>query len=201
MHDFKIAAALLNAFATQFTDSLNAEAFVNIINARMFLQNTIADLVSELNLNRRSAIFSPIDGTTMQFPRLSMDELILFACGTYQIRQARSYVGEHFRFHGIYTLEVSRDQIPRLEGTNPLLLRAKIKSRHSSGKTYFVFIVIERNMNGREAITSYCCNCIVGLRTVGCCSHVMSILWYLGYARHEGTTRPAPFLDEVIIRM
>lgn len=146
MDDFKIAAALLNAFATQFTDSPNAEAFVNIIHERMFLQNTIANLVSELNLNRRSAIFSPIDGTTMVFPRLSMDELILFACGTYQIRQARSYVGEHFRFHGIYTLEVSRDQIPELEGTNHLLLRAKIKSRHSSGKTYFVFIVIERNI-------------------------------------------------------
>ncbi|CAH2100548.1 unnamed protein product [Euphydryas editha] len=37
-----------------------------------------------------------------------MEDLILFACGVYQIRQARSYVGEHFRFHGIYTLEAER---------------------------------------------------------------------------------------------
>ncbi|VVC99910.1 unnamed protein product [Leptidea sinapis] len=65
----------------------------------------------------------------------TMADLILFACGTYQINQARSYVGEHIRFHGIYTLEVSRDQIPGLQGINPMLLRAKIKSLHSSGKT------------------------------------------------------------------
>ncbi|VVC96114.1 unnamed protein product [Leptidea sinapis] len=47
------------------------------------------------------------------------------------------------RFHGIYTLEVSRDQIPGLQGINPMLLRANIKSPHSSGKRYFVFIVTE----------------------------------------------------------
>ncbi|KAF9803823.1 hypothetical protein SFRURICE_013100 [Spodoptera frugiperda] len=55
-------------------------------------------------------------------------------------------------------------------------------------------------MNSRDTIKSDCCNCIVGLRTVGCCSHVMSILWYLSYACHEGMSRPAPFLDEVILR-
>ncbi|VVC90380.1 unnamed protein product [Leptidea sinapis] len=108
---------------------------------------------------------------------------------------------EHFGFHGIYTLEMSCDPIPGLQGINPMLLRAKIKSRHSSGKTYFVFIVTERGNRGGEAIISYYCNCIVGLRTVGCCSHVMSIIWYLGYARHEGVTRPANFLDDVILRV
>ncbi|VVD05811.1 unnamed protein product [Leptidea sinapis] len=123
-------------------------------------------------------------------------DLIVFACGTYQIKQARSYVGKHFRFHGIYTLEVSRDQIPGLQGINPMLLRANIKSRHSSGKTYCLFIVTEVGNRGREPIISYYCNCIVGLRTVGCCSHVMSIIWHLGYARHEGVTRPANFLDD-----
>ncbi|VVC96145.1 unnamed protein product [Leptidea sinapis] len=85
----------------------------------------------------------------------TMADLILFACGTYQIKQARSYVSEHFRFHGIYTLEVSRDQIPGLQGIYPMLLRANIKSRHSSGKTYFVFIVTEVGNRGREAIISF----------------------------------------------
>ena len=76
-----------------------------------------------------------------------------------------------------------------------------INSRHSSAKTYFVFIVAERNMNGWYAIRSYCCDCIVGLRTVGCCSHVMSIIWYFSYARHEGLTRPAPYVDDVRLRI
>lgn len=201
MSDFKIAAALLNAFTPPFAENIHAEQFVSIIFERLFLTNTVAELVRVHNLNRRGSWFIPIDATTISFPRLSMEELTLFACGVYQIRQARSYVGEHFRFHGVYTLEVSRERIHGLDGINPMLLRAKIKSRHSSARTYFVFIVAETNMNGRDAIISYCCNCIVGLRTVGCCSHVMSIIWYLSYARHEGMTRPAPFLDEVILRI
>ncbi|VVD03954.1 unnamed protein product [Leptidea sinapis] len=111
-----------------------------------------------------------------------MADLILFACGTYQIKQARSYVGEHLRFHGIYTLKVSRDQIPGLQGINPMLLRANIVSP--------LF---------RKSIICFYCN--GRLRTVGCCSHVMNIIWYLGYARHEGVTRPANFLDDVILRV
>ncbi|KAF9409278.1 hypothetical protein HW555_011313, partial [Spodoptera exigua] len=136
MADFKIAAALLNAFTPPFAENIHAEQFVSIIYERLFLSNTVAALVMKHNLNRRGSWFVPIDATTVSFPRLSIEELILFACGVYQIRQARSYVGEHFRFHGIYTLEVARDRVDGLEGINPMLLRAKIKSRHSSARTY-----------------------------------------------------------------
>ncbi|VVC94044.1 unnamed protein product [Leptidea sinapis] len=100
----------------------------------------VPDLPSEL----KPAI-TIADATYLYTPKSSnyllqtMADLNLFACGTYQIKQARSYVGEHFRFHG--------------------------------------------------------------LRSVGCCSHVMSIIWYLDYARHEEVTRPANFLDDVILRV
>ncbi|CAG4936703.1 unnamed protein product [Colias eurytheme] len=40
-----------------------------------------------------------------------------------------------------------------------------------------------------------------GKRTLGCCSHVMSILWYLGWGRHqESLSPPALLLDNIIIR-
>lgn len=41
-------------------------------------------------------------------------------------------------------------------------------------------------MNSWDIIKSDCCNCIVGLRIVGCCLYVMSIFWYLSYVCYEG---------------
>lgn len=202
MKDFSIAAALHNAFATEFTDPENAEAILSIIQDRLFLDNVLAGLVEQESLNRRNSLFHIITTTNVNFPHLSMAELVLFACGTYQIRQARSYIGEQFRFYGMYTIQVCTDEeidLSRLGGIRTRLIRAKIKSRHISRKTYYVYIVIDEEQVG---LNGYCCNCIVGLRTVGCCSHVMSIVWYLGYARHQANiTPPAQFLDEVLLRL
>lgn len=46
------------------------------------------------------------------------------------------------------------------------------------------------------------CSCIVGNRTLGCCCHVMTVIWYLGWARHQNTlSAPASFLDNVLVRL
>ncbi|RVE44543.1 hypothetical protein evm_010809 [Chilo suppressalis] len=203
MKDLKIACSILNAFGTRFTNPNNANEILNIINNRLFIDNLLATIVSIEHLNRRNVLFTDIDVSTITFPRLPLEELVLFACGTYQIKQARSYVGEHFRLHGIYNLQIGREQVDlsSLGGENPFLIKAKIKSRHVGRKTYFVFIAVEREQHGRDAIIGYCCNCIVGLRTVGCCSHVMSVVWYLAYGRHEGVSAPAEFLDTVLLRV
>ncbi|KAH9632030.1 hypothetical protein HF086_007419 [Spodoptera exigua] len=55
MADFKIAAALLNAFTPPFAENIHAEQFVSIIYERLFLRNTVAALVMEHNLNRRGS--------------------------------------------------------------------------------------------------------------------------------------------------
>lgn len=119
-----------------------------------------------------------------------LSELILIACGTYQLKQAQSYYGEHIRGDGSYTIEVCRDMASNLlEGfpstDNLSLLRGKIHSRHISRKIYFVYILYENNRSGREAIKKYYCNCAVGRRTVGCCAHVMTIIWFLGWKRYQ----------------
>lgn len=130
----------------------------------------------------------------------------MIACGIYQLlKQARSYYGEHIRFNGSYIIEVSRDPRNRtmeevIFGSNCYLIRAKIASRHISRKVYFVYILVSNTEAGREAIKQYCCNCIVGRRTVGCCAHVMTVIWYLGWARHQSNIcPPAQFLDDVLV--
>ncbi|CAH2088900.1 unnamed protein product [Euphydryas editha] len=41
-----------------------------------------------------------------------------------------------------------------------------------------------------------------GRRIVGCCAYVMTVVWYLGWARHETNiiSAPAQFLDVIVVR-
>ncbi|XP_041983275.1 uncharacterized protein LOC121736257 [Aricia agestis] len=207
MQDFAIGAALINRFHPRILDRPDASQILSVINEKMLIHNTLADHVNELNLNRWRARFVNINvgsDNLTNFPRLTMDDLILIACGTYQIKQARSYYGEHIRANGMYTIEIYREQNRRLPSLlineNCWLLRAKIQSRHVNRKVYFIYIKINNNFVGRDAIELYYCNCIVGKRTVGCCSHVMTVLWYIGWARFQSNIcPPALFLDDLLI--
>lgn len=207
MLDFKVAAALINKFHLRVRDREDASQILEIINERLYMNNTLADYVIQNNLNRRRAQFISINVNinNVPFPRMTYSDLILFSCGTYQLKQARSYYGEHIRNDGSYTIEVCAERASNLpQGLslteNCTLLRGKIHSRHISRKIYYVYILYNNNMEGREAIIQYYCNCLVGRRTVGCCAHVMTIIWYLSWARHENNIRqPAQFLDNILI--
>lgn len=208
MIDFKIAAALINRFHPPITNRNDAGEILNIINANMFENNYLSDFVNVNQLNRRRADFVSVtveNDNLTDFPRLSYSELILISLGTYQIKQSRSYYGEHVRANGTYIIEVCREVdrglLEELSTSNTLwILRGRIRSRHVGRKIYFVYILIDSSLSGREAIKQYCCNCIVGRRTVGCCAHIMSIIWYLAWARHQDSlSPPAPFLDNILL--
>ncbi|CAK1603536.1 unnamed protein product [Parnassius mnemosyne] len=210
MQNFQIAAALLNRFGVRFVDNIYATEILEIIRQRMNLENNLANMVEARNMNRRTSYFQSITAdrnNIVYFPILEMRDLILFALGMYQIRQARSYYGEHVRFHGGYRIEVCSEQFHSSEydlrgsANGTTLIRGRIKSRHVTRRQYYVYILLENNIPGRTGITEYCCSCLVGRRTVGCCAHVMTLVWYLGWARHQQhISAPAEFLDGVIVR-
>lgn len=111
------------------------------------------------------------------------------------------------RQDGSYVVEVCREVDQQLlitelglNSETVWLLRGKIHSRHISSKVYFVYILVDSSQVGRQAIVEYCCNCIVGRRTIGCCAHVMTIIWYLSYARYQNNINPnAQFLVTILI--
>ncbi|KAL0879440.1 hypothetical protein ABMA27_003191 [Loxostege sticticalis] len=184
------------------------EEILQLINRYMHVDNRLSTYVISNNLNRRRAQFQPIDvnrENVSDFPEMTFSELILVSLGTYQIKQARSYYGEHVRANGSYVIEVCRevdsDLLQELSTTETTwLLRGRIKSRHISNRIYFVYILVDSSLSGRDAIIQYCCNCIVGKRTVGCCAHTMSIIWYLGWARYQDNiVPPAEFLDSILL--
>ena len=63
-----------------------------------------------------------------------------------------------------------------------------MQSRHCGSKTYNVYIEYEPNSNGYDSIKSYYCKCNSGCRKVGMCSHTCSVIWFLGFARHNVNT-------------
>ncbi|CAH2084578.1 unnamed protein product [Euphydryas editha] len=205
-HDFKIAASLINAFHEPIRDSVHANAFVDIINDRMNRPNHLADFVDRNVMNRQRATFQSITGDQHffdDFPNLSEDDLTLLALGTYQVKLARSYYAEHLR-QGLYNIEVYREQqISRLseyiEEQDVYLLRVRIQSRHVRSRIYYSYIVIDRQRDAREAIAHYCCSCLSGRRTIGCCAHVMCVVWYLGWARNQTEEIRLPAADLSVI--
>ncbi|XP_026741645.1 uncharacterized protein LOC113503762 [Trichoplusia ni] len=91
-----------------------------------------------------------------------------------------------------------------IEGNHPLLLRARIKSRHTSRREYYTYSLYDELPSFedqlRNGILSYRCNCVSSNRTVGCCAHILTILWYLVWTRYqEAVFSPAAFYNVLLI--
>lgn len=49
-----------------------------------------------------------------------------------------------------------------------------------------------------DGIKRYCCNCANGNRTIGCCSHIAAVIYYLSYGRYlSKIIRPAEVLTKL----
>ena len=64
------------------------------------------------------------------------------------------------------------------------VLKAQIHSCHTSNKTKTYNLCVEYTQ-GLNPITGWYRGCRSGARIVGCCAHVASVLWYLGFYRNE----------------
>jgi hypothetical protein len=205
--DFRIVCAILNVFHPRIeSDVREGIDIAETMLARCDEVNQLGELVKTLNLNRRSALFKSIDGASLDdFPQLIEADLRLITLGSYQLKQAPSYYAEHIRTNGQYTIEVCKHVGPLpctahglVSVDDPMLVRGKIQSRHRSSTVYFIYILIDRLKNGVESVSGYYCSCPSGSRTVGCCAHITTVLWYLGHGRYlDEIPNPASFLDDV----
>lgn len=202
--DFRIAAAMLNHFHIPITDNIHVESFLNIIETKIDTPNILYTYVERKRLNARRANFERIEANDIQnFPELTEEEVILLSLGTYQLKLARSYCNEHLT-NGLYLIEIyQQHNLDDLSdyGINDAvwLLRGRIQSRHVRSRTYYCYIMIKCNLGQNNNILHYYCTCLTGRRTMGTCAHIISIIWYLGYARREGFLAPAAFLNDVIV--
>ncbi|CAF3200987.1 unnamed protein product [Rotaria sp. Silwood2] len=169
-----IVCAIINAYRPTFiTDTSNDD---NLSKAFLEKRNKQNELETILNDKERNTAhnWKKIDGhdSITDFPKLTEADLTNFTLGVFQLKQARSYSLEHIAEDGQYEIHVCKQQLN--------LLRAKIQSKHSNRKDYQVLI-----QYNDQTVTAACCGCPNGNQNIGCCSHIASIVWYLGIARHD----------------
>ena len=81
---------------------------------------------------------------------------------------------DHFDEKGSYEIMAHKE--------NDGVLKAKIRSHHTSNKRYNLWVEYTQRLN---PITGWYCGGGSVARTVGCWAHVALVLWYLGYYRNE----------------
>ena len=190
--DFRNAAALHNVSHTVIiSDAEYTDDITQLMIGRSHKQNLLYRLVLEQQLNRKYTEFILLDAEQLGgFPVLTKNNLYKISLGSYQIKQAKSYYAEHMAADGRYSIQLSRNiEVKNLSDygifiTDPILLKVRIQSRHVNRTRYYVYILAKRDGEGAEAIPEDYCSCKNGCRTVGCCAHVMTVIWCTGYARY-----------------
>lgn len=174
----RIVSAALNCYR----ESIGEEA---INPADTLLAQRMRSLVAQNNLLQERVLLGSlssrskwegIDEKMFDFPSLSVEELRELFFGTYQIKMARSYVEEHLN-GDVYIIQVDYSEAN--------ILRASLQSRHSNARSYKLWIQYSFS---EEPIQAWYCQCTAGARSLGCCGHIASVLWYLSYARYKDFT-------------
>lgn len=218
-HDFDlltIAFSLMNLFHRPITsDNNDSDQILQLMMAKKNSPNLLQTLVEERRLIRQQVSFVRLDSTEhniqTMFPQLSIDELRLISLGSYQIRNSVSYLAEHVQANdGIFQIAVfdssQRRSVQPINyqefGFNiqqPLLIKSKLHSRFRGAKEHTQFVLIDQSLTGVDAVVGYFCNCECGSRTVGVCSHLMTIIYYLSYAHSHPVHIPNAFMSHLSV--
>ena len=175
----RIVCALINKFRPPIVSSSESASLV----AQKMLQKSklpnqlLLYLEQKSLLNKRSVLSNLSQLELTDFPTLNLTELREITLGVYQLSQAPNYSREHVNEEGDYIFSAVNDETG--------LLKVKIQSRHTQATLHTVWIKYTALSRDGEKISGWYCTCKVGARVVGCCAHVASIIWYLGYGRNH----------------
>ncbi len=67
------------------------------------------------------------------------------------------------------------------------IIRIRFRSAHKNRCNYHTYIQFDSTQ-----VIAWYCTCPGGPRVVGCCSHIASAIWFLGYERYQTTTTRKP---------
>ncbi|CAF2876294.1 unnamed protein product [Rotaria sp. Silwood2] len=176
-----ITCALINAFRPRPVSDIHAGSELAYRMLEKFNEQTnIQVRLSQIAKERSD--WKKYDAQMCLFPELSQDDVRSLCCGSYQVKQAISYIQEHLTPSPLYDDEF--EFIVQLSSYNDDLVRARFSSRYSNNKNYIAVIQYD-NKNTEQPINGWYCTCTSGRRDVGCCVHVAALLWHLGVRRAE----------------
>jgi len=77
------------------------------------------------------------------------------------------------------------------------VLKVEVQSRHVS-RTIRSLLRYIPNSTGISGVTHYACECVNGLRTIGCYCHIAAIIYYLFHAKYLAKIlKPAEILSDL----
>lgn len=177
----RLACALLNKYSPIIAPSKPGDLeLAHLIRERAERPNLLSDLIDDERLNRRRIVWIEQNGNDLAyFPLITEDEIRDLTFDIFQLKQAPSYTFEHLAEEGHY--EILRHNSIRD------LIRVQIHSRYRNQEAqgHHVYIQYRPGVQGIGGIPYYACTCVCGQRTLGTCSHVASVIWDLGYGRHQ----------------
>ncbi|XP_058802330.1 uncharacterized protein LOC131670620 [Phymastichus coffea] len=173
---YRIACFLINLFGERFVSSISSsEEVVNLMKRKKDTGNSLAEEAESGRWN---------------FPEMTEEDLKIFFTGTYQLSQAISYLAELIDEEGRVNIDYLKE--------SSSVLKIQVRSRHISAKTYNCYIEYTPNSIGYGGVKRYYCECANGMRTVGCCSHIASVIYFLSHARYlSKIIRPTEKLTKI----
>jgi hypothetical protein len=199
LSDLRIAGALINRFHKRlFSDKDNSTEIAQQMKLKLNTVNELENVIDTFGLDRKRVAFEKSDANTIShFPKIDKETIKnKITLGTYQLKQSLNYLAEHQRENGNFTIEVFADK-ERIFHSNRRLLRARLQSRHLGRTKYNTYITYWPNEDSIDKIDGWLCTCRCCKRTVGCCSHVASLIYYLSYGRYHNSSNPAASLTSI----
>ena len=194
----RIACHLNNHFGKRLIS--DESMFDEVVQRMMQMKDVTNSLAEEVRVNRWNLIrrdWIDVSSDSIEdFPELSERDLKIFYTGTYQLSQSVSYLAEMLDDDGKLKLKYLREHGHPQEERR--ILKLQIQSRHVRAKQYRCYINYIPNSTTCAGIRGHYCECKNGARTVGCCSHVASVVYYLSHARYlSRIIRPAEILSKL----
>ncbi|CAF0729796.1 unnamed protein product [Brachionus calyciflorus] len=182
LDDYRIAAALINKFFQRlYSDNDNVQIAIKM-KEKLHAPNLLSDFVKENKLHKKTLFLRLETAEINDFLVLTVNEIVNdLTFGNYQVDQAKSYLGQHFSGRGKREFFVYTDKCGFKNGK---ILFGEIRSRFKNSTKYKTFVNYEPNKNSIHSILSWYCTCICGSRTLGCCSHVASLVLFFSNIKY-----------------
>ena len=188
----KIACFLNNTFGKRLNSDVDlCDEIVERMSSQNIAENSLSVEVENQHWNRRKIPFNQLSSNDLlDFPEMTEKDLKILFTGSYQLSQAISYLAELMDEENTINLRCLKER------NN--IIKFEVRSRHINSKTYRCYIDYAPNSIGYSGVKRYCCECANGNRTVGCCSHIAAIIYYLSHARYlSKIVRPAEILSKI----
>lgn len=161
-----IVVAICNCFrlSVQLSREVDCHIAQKMVERSMMENLVQQEVESHVHLRKHISHWQSIESIYFIFSFLSGDYLRSITFGVYQLSQAPNYADQHLKDLNIKVNKTSNEYI-----------RGKIQSRHTSSKTYFLWLKINLDIQHDPLVGWYKAETC----TVGSCAHVATVIWFL----------------------